>query len=57
VGGIALYWFFSLGQLGREISRSWGDAMSWINRNPEEAALYVALVGIFIWAIWRFGRN
>jgi len=33
------------------------QSLRWITRNPGEALFYGALVGLFMWAVWRFGKS
>lgn len=33
------------------------QSLRWISRNPGEALFYAALVGIFMWAVIRFGKS
>ena len=46
-----------LAQIGRGPGGVLSEIWGWMNRNPGETAIYLAVLGIFIWAVWRFGRG
>ncbi len=51
------YSLLALGQVASGFRRTLADSLNWMERNPGEATLYAALVAIFIWAVWRFGKS
>lgn len=45
------------GNIGEGVRGSVREILNYMERNPGESAFYGALVLIFIWAVWSFGKS